>query len=180
MRPSALILTTALLAGCGKGSPTPSGAASASASASGVENTYGAPVAGPFPPEKVVAAVNPEHKPPYAGPMGTLKGTVRIDGDPPPDSGLKFPDRCKDSEAAYGKIFRKGLDNALADVLVTVTDYGDRGWVPATEEAVKVALHRCAPARLTYSVTYGSASRPRTSTRPPRTCPTSTAPRPAR
>ncbi len=163
MRTPALLLGAALLAGCGKsgcgeGSPAAVGSASASASApasASSASAFGLHIGGSFPVDKVLAAVNPDRKPPYAGPKGTLKGTIRMDGDPPPDSGLKFIDRCKDSEAAYGKLFRVGLDKALADVLVTVTNYGDRGFVPAAEESVKVAIHRCAPTKLTYAVTYG-------------------------
>ncbi len=158
MRSPALFLAAALVAGCGKGNGTPAPAPSGSAAASGsasVEGSLGVPIGGPFPVEKVVAAVNPAHKPPYAGPKGTLKGTVRIDGDPPPDTDLKFPDKCKDSTATYGKLFRVGLDKALADTLVAVTEYGDRGFVPAADEAIKVTIHRCVPQKRTVALTFG-------------------------
>ena len=46
-------------------------------------------------PEQVAAVVNGKHEKPYAGPTGTLKGRVRIDGDPPPDTDLKFPPKCR-------------------------------------------------------------------------------------
>src|SRR4051794_9871631 len=117
-------LAGAVLAGCGNGNspavqPAASGSAAAappsaagSASAAPV-NLHGAPVGIPIPGDKVVAVVDPEGKDPYAGPRGTLKGTLRIEGDPPPDTGLKFPDKCKESAATYGKLFRVGLDKAL-------------------------------------------------------------------
>jgi hypothetical protein len=157
MRSPAFFLGAALLAGCGKGNgaPAPSASASGSASADGGEDTYGVPIGGPINVAKVVAAVNPKHEVPYAGPKGTLKGTVRIEGDPPPDTGLKFPDKCKDSAATYGKLFRVGLDKVLADTLVAVTEYGDRGFVPAADEAIKVAIHRCAPQKRTFALTFG-------------------------
>lgn len=156
-----------LLAGCGKGkqdaapagsasgaAPASSSNASGSASAMSSAHAYGVPVGIPL-ADQVVAVVNPKHQQPYTGPKGTLRGTVRIDGDPPPDSGLRFPRRCRDSEATYGKLFRTGLDNALADALVAVTGYGDRGYVPADDEAFKITLHRCVPSKRTYAVTFG-------------------------
>ncbi len=118
-----------------------------------MEGSDGVPIGAPIRVEKVVAAVNPKHQAPYAGPRGTLKGTVRIEGDPPPDTGLKFPPKCKDSAATYGKLFRIGLDKALADVMVAVTGYD--GYVPAAGEAVKVAIHRCAPQKRTVVLTFG-------------------------
>jgi len=172
MRPSdprlrpVLVLLGAVLASCDKPSestPAPSASASAAATAASAgdastpppADSYGVMLGGPYPVEKVVAGVNPGHKPPYAGPKGTLKGVIRIDGDPPPDTKLKFPIRCKDSPAAYGKIFRVGLDKALADAMVAVTQYADRGFVPATAEAVRITAHDCVPDKLTYTVTFG-------------------------
>lgn len=143
------LLAPALLAGCDKDTPSAGGAASASASGS----SYGAPIGAPLSPEKVVGAVNPEKKQPYAGPKGRLKGTIRIEGDPPPDTGLKFPERCKESAAVYGKLFRVGLDKALADAMVSVVGYD--AFVPAEGEAVKIPLHHCTPAKRTFTVTYG-------------------------
>src|SRR5262249_23095212 len=129
----------------GKADPAPASSSS----------TYGIPIGLPAGADKVVEAVNPLHKPPYSGPKGTLRGTVRIDGDPAPDSGLKFPQRCNDASATYGKLWRVGLDKALADTMVAVTGYGDRGFVPASDEVVKVTIHRCVPSSRTYVLTYG-------------------------
>jgi hypothetical protein len=150
----------ALLAGCGnkgKQEASPSASASSSAAPEGSAGVvaYGVPIGIPVPVEKVVDTVNPKHVPPYAGPKGTLRGTVRVEGDPPPDTGLRFPKRCLDSEATYGKLFRVGLDKGLADALVAVTGYGDRGFVPADDEAYKLTIHRCVPSKRTYAVTFG-------------------------
>ena len=164
--PAPLLLVAALLAGCGKSSPgaAPAGSASASPGDSGAAaasdsaapaNSYGAPIGVPFPTEQIVAVINPKHEAPYAGPKGTLRGVIRIDGDPSPDTGLKFQPRCADSAATYGKLFRVGLGKALADTMVAVTGYGDRGFVPARDEAVKIPFHRCVPPKRTYAVTTG-------------------------
>jgi hypothetical protein len=151
-----------LLAACDKAGEKPSAADAgavtpspvATASDAGAE-TYGVMIGGPYAVDKVVAAVNHEHKAPYVGPKGTLRGTIRIEGDPPPDTKLKFPANCKESVVTYGKLFRVGLDKALADALVAVTQYADRGFVPAEGEAVRVNLQNCVPDKLTYTLTYG-------------------------
>lgn len=147
----------ALLAGCGKGKQeaAPSASAGSVSLATSASGSAGAPVGIPMEADKVAALVNPKHLEPYAGPKGTLRGTVRIDGDPSPDSGLKFPKRCLDSEATYGKLFRVGLDKVLADAMVAVTGYGDRGFVPADDEAFKMTIHRCVPSKRTLAVTFG-------------------------
>jgi hypothetical protein len=143
----------ALLAGCGNEHRE---RASPSATVPGpilpLANS-GVPVGIPGGAAKVIALVNPEGKAPYSGPMGTLRGTVRIDGDPPPETGLTFPDRCRDSSAVYGKLFRIGLDKALADAIVGVTGYD--GFVPASSEAYRVTLRNCVPSRRTYVLTFG-------------------------
>jgi len=146
----------ALLPACGKSSSehAPASAAPSGSVAVPVLN-YGVPIGIPGQVDKIVSAVNPERKAPYAGPKGTLRGTVHIDGDLPPDTNLKFPARCRDSEAMYGKLFRVGLDKALGDAIVAVTGYADRGWVPASSDTYKVSIHNCVPDRRTYLLTYG-------------------------
>jgi hypothetical protein len=107
----------------------------------------------PAPPDKVAASVNPKSEAPYGGPTATLKGTIRIQGDPPADSGLTFPAECSDAAATYGKQFRVGPGGALADALVAVTGY--QGYVPARAEAAKITVHRCAFARRTVAMMFG-------------------------
>src|SRR5262249_10132102 len=157
-----LIAATLSAAGCGKSDPAPAPAtttstrATASASpATAPVVVHGVPIAIPVAPDKVVAIVNPDKRAPYSGPKAILRGKVRIDGDPPPDSGMKFSSKCRESPATYGKLFRVGLDHALADAMVAVTGYGERGFVPAAAESVKVDARGCATAKRTYSVTYG-------------------------
>jgi hypothetical protein len=144
-----------LLAACSKGpGPAPAGSSSAAASASGAPaNTTGSPVGIPAEPDSVAAVVNGKHLAPYAGPTGTLRGRVRMEGDPPPDTNLKFPPKCAEATATYGKLFRVGLDQALADVLVAVTGY--EGYVPSTSEGQTASIHACAAAKRTYVLTFG-------------------------
>jgi hypothetical protein len=117
-------------------------------------DTHGAPIGIPFPVEAIVKAVNPKGVAPYAGPTGTLKGTIHVEGDAPPEvPGLKIPSKCAEASATYGKLFRVGLGKTLADVLVAVTGY--EGFVPAAGEAMKMTIHGCAMAKRTIAMTYG-------------------------
>jgi hypothetical protein len=145
------------LAGCGnKPSPTPAVDSAAPApGASAAVETFGVPVGVPGDVKKIVDAVNPKHEAPYAGPWATLKGRVRIEGDAPPDTNLKFPPNCREAAATYGKLFRVGLDNALADAMVAVTGYQDKGFVPASGPAVRAPIHGCAVNKRTVVMTYG-------------------------
>jgi hypothetical protein len=151
------ILGALALVGC-KGSdatPAPAGSASAalapSASAPTAADVAKRPT--PLDPADVAKVVNPKGEAPYAGPTGTLRGTIRIEGDPPPETGLKFPEGCGEGAATYGKLFRVGQDKALADAMVAVTGYA--GFVPAREEAAKITIHGCAFNRRTLVVTFG-------------------------
>lgn len=134
-------------------SPSSASPASPLGSASAPIESFGVPIAIPGDPAKVVAAVNGKHAAPHSGPKGTVKGKVRIEGDPPPDTNLKFSARCKEGPATYGKLFRKGLDNALADAMVAVTGYD--GFVPADGPAMKVPVRGCAANKRTVVMTYG-------------------------
>ncbi|KYF84883.1 hypothetical protein BE11_41735, partial [Sorangium cellulosum] len=104
--------------------------------------------------ESVLKVMNPKRREPYSGPTGTLRGRVTIKGDPPPDTRLSFPvDKCGEAAATYGRLFRVGQQNALADALVTVVNYS--GYVPEREEAEKVTIHGCAFSSRTVAMTFG-------------------------
>lgn len=133
-------------------SATTTGAASPAASA---VNLHGIALGIPAPADKVVAILDPKGDEPYSGPTGTLRGVVRISGDPSPETGVTFPPKCKESVATYGKLFRVGLDKVLADAMVAVTGYGDRGFVPERQEAAKLTIHGCATNKRTMAVTFG-------------------------
>jgi hypothetical protein len=173
--------TTALglviLAGCdgGKQAPAPAGSAhpvvTAASAAASVTPPAGAStsaaasadapvdpkrvgvVAGPYPSAKVAAAVNPRNALPYAGPTGTVRGVVRLTGDPAPPTSFAFPSKCGEASATYGKLFRVGQGGTLADALVTVIGYD--GFVAEVHEAKRVAIHGCAFSKRTLAVTYG-------------------------
>ena len=128
--------------------PTGSAAPAASSVASPVVDSI------PVPLEEVAKVVNPLGTPAYAGPTGTLRGHIRITGDPPPDVTVALTKGCEgEATATYGKLFRVGQDNAVADVLVTVTGY--EGFVPAKEPSAKVQIHGCAFSRRTVSAVFG-------------------------
>jgi len=108
----------------------------------------------PVPPAAIAKVVNPNNEEPYKGPTATLRGIVRIKGDPPPNTNFTFPTgKCGEAAATYGKLFRVGLDGAAADVLVTALGY--KQFVPAREEAKKVTIHGCAFSKRTVALTFG-------------------------
>lgn len=107
----------------------------------------------PVAPEKVAKVVNPKGEQPYKGPSGTLKGVVRVKGDPPLPMDFTYPSGCGEAAATYGKLFRTGQDGTLADVMVAVTGY--EGYVPAREPAEKMTIHGCALSKRTMAVAFG-------------------------
>ena len=150
---AALVVTGA----CNKDAAPTSTTASASPSASVVAPAAPSAPFGigvPLPAANIAKVVNPNNAEPYKGPTATLRGTVRIKGDPPPNTNLTFPaDKCGEAAATYGKLFRVGLEGAAADVLVTVLGY--KQFVPAREEVKKVTIHGCAFNRRTIAMTFG-------------------------
>jgi hypothetical protein len=101
----------------------------------------------------VAKVVNKDGAPPYAGPVGTLRGVVRMEGDASPSSDLPIPAGCGEGAATYDKLFRVGQDKALADAMVAVTGY--KGFVPAREAAKKVTIQGCAFNKRTVVATFG-------------------------
>jgi hypothetical protein len=149
-----------LAVGCRSDPPAPlpveTSVATATATGSaGVSPPMPAGVVGvPVPSESVAKVMNPKGEAPYSGPTGTLKGRVRIKGDPPPETGITVPvGKCGEAAATWGRLFRVGQDGALADALVTVVGYS--GFVPEKEEAEKVTLHGCALNRRTVAAAFG-------------------------
>lgn len=127
-------------------------APSASAVPTGPPSPF--PVGVPVPAANIAKVVNPNNEEPYKGPTATLRGVVRIKGDPPPNTNLTFPTgKCGEAAATYGKLFRVGLDGVAADVLVTALGY--KQFVPAREDAKKVTIHGCAFSKRTVALTYG-------------------------
>jgi len=109
----------------------------------------------PKPPAEVMSAINRSGRAPYEGKTAVLKGHVTITGDDPPASEMALPTdgSCPEAAATYGKAFRVGQDHALADALVTVTDYD--AFVPPERPAVTVKARGCAFDRRTVGMTFG-------------------------
>ncbi|HMJ51466.1 MAG TPA: hypothetical protein VK540_05300 [Polyangiaceae bacterium] len=102
---------------------------------------------------KIEGVINPRHLPPYAGPKGTVEGTIRVTGDAPFKRTITIPFECGEAYATYGKAFREGNDRTLADAMVAVTGY--EGYIPAAGDAYPVSIHGCAYDRRTLVLTYG-------------------------
>jgi hypothetical protein len=151
----------ATLVACDRSPSSAAPSASASAAAAAAPAAPGASASsdatasagGPLDPAAVAKVVNRDGDPPYAGPVGTLRGVVRMEGDASPDSDLRIPVGCGEGAATYGKLFRVGQDKTLADAMVAVTGY--RGFVPAHEDAKKVTLQGCAFNKRTVVATFG-------------------------
>ena len=107
--------------------------------------------------QDIEKALNPEGLPPYSGPVGSVSGVVHISGDPSPTyekQMAKIPeDQCPDAREMYGVLFREGPERALADALVSVTEY--EGFVPPSKQPVQVQAKGCAFDRRTLALTLG-------------------------
>ena len=107
--------------------------------------------------EAVDQALNPKHLPVYAGPTGSVKGIVKVSGDPPPlvpEMVAKLPaGACPRAHDLQRKVFRQGVGDTLADALVTVTEYP--GFIAPKSEAVRVELKGCAFDARVLAMTFG-------------------------
>src|SRR5262249_14450355 len=113
----------------------------------------------PLPVASVAKAVNPQHLPAYAGPTGSVEGTITVSGDPAPETPADFK-RCPDAVKTYGHAFREGEPKTpggprgLADAVVAVTGYGDF-FVQEKDEAEEVTIEGCGLSRRTVTMTFG-------------------------
>ncbi|HKO90732.1 MAG TPA: carboxypeptidase-like regulatory domain-containing protein [Polyangiaceae bacterium] len=107
--------------------------------------------------EAVQKALNPEGLPPYSGPVGAVRGVVKVSGDPAPlmaDMVAKLPaEGCPRAQEMERKLFRQGVAQTLADVLVTVTGYP--GFLKPKTEAVRVEASGCAFDGKLIALVYG-------------------------
>lgn len=107
-------------------------------------------------PKKLLTALNASGQPPYAGPTGTIRGTIRAAGDAAPlleDVLAKMPPECKAGREMYARLFREGAGRTLADVLVAVTEY--QGYVPQTKDVEVVVSKDCSWGTRTIALTLG-------------------------
>lgn len=113
----------------------------------------------PIPTASVAKAVNPQNLPAWAGPTGSVEGTITVTGDPAPSAPADFK-RCPDAEAIYGHAFRDGPTKPgggsrwLADAVVAVTGYGNF-YVQEKNEAEEITIQGCGFDRRTITMTFG-------------------------
>ncbi|HEY6722971.1 MAG TPA: hypothetical protein VI197_03035 [Polyangiaceae bacterium] len=166
VRPSHALTALALLLGaCDSGSSAGSSAApagSASAGASAAPSASSVPVAKlaggvPIAPSVVEGVVNPKREPAYAGPVGSVAGSVSIVGDPSPVDRVRtsIPADCLAARETYKHAFREGIMRSAADVFVAVTGY--EGYLPAREDVMTLNASGCAFDTRTVGLTFGQA-----------------------
>jgi hypothetical protein len=113
-----------------------------------------------IPPASIEAVVNPMHLPTYAGPTGTLEGTVWVRGPAAPLTPGLDVHSCPAALDTYGHLFREGPARAdgarpLADAIVVVTGYSGF-YLPDHREAELVSIgRRCGYPRRAIAVTFG-------------------------
>lgn len=113
-------------------------------------------MAKPLPEAKVLALTNPRNVPAYTGKYGSVKGTIKVQGDQAPslhDELKGVQPNCPRVESMYGKAFREGPDRVVADVLVVATGY--EGYVAPSAPYVRVEGSGCAWDRRTIAIMYG-------------------------
>ncbi len=104
--------------------------------------------------QEVLAVVNPERRPAYAGPTGKVRGHVTMTGDAPSALPVReIPAECAGARETFGVAYRQGMNRRVADVLVAVTGYD--GYVPPLNDAVVVEGRDCAWSSRTVALTYG-------------------------
>jgi hypothetical protein len=156
-----LLLALPFLALACKETPKPSGANPEGADATPVAAPPpSAPANGtPLPAASVAAFVNPEKLPPYAGPTGSVEGTISITGDPSPALPAQDYSKCPEAALTYGKLFREGMPTAgggraLADAIVGITGYAGY-YVPERSETRTISVSGCAFEPRVVNMTIG-------------------------
>jgi len=134
-------------------------AGAASASTTAAAEDAGPVKAIPVPIASVMQMVNPYGSPAYAGPTGSVEGTISYVGDPPEDRPTHAdPVKCPRADAVYGKSFRLGDPTAqgkeLLDAIVAVTGYKDF-YVAEKKESVNATIEGCAIEPRTITLTFG-------------------------
>ena len=132
-----------------------SGADAGPSSTDGTDATKGSPI----PAVQIAGVVNPNGAPAYAGPTGSLEGTISYAGDPPADVPVHADaTKCPRANEVYGKEFRIGAatpsGSELADAIVAVTGYKDF-YVPEQHEGVPISIDGCAISPRTTLATFG-------------------------
>lgn len=153
----AIVATAVASAGCKRGGSAASGQTDAGIKVVADAGASARPsLAFPVAPDVIAKAVNPKSQKPYEGPTGTIRGVVRVTGDPPPewtDVLSRVSPRCAFNKEAYRTLFRVGPDRAAADVLVAATGFSE--YVPDPSPARRIIAKNCSYETRTVAVTYG-------------------------
>lgn len=160
---ASLVSVLLLSAACNsQSSTTPGASASSKALASAAPSASSVPVAKlaggvPISPTVVEKVVNPKREAAYAGPVGSVAGSVSIVGDEVPldSERTSIPADCLAARETYKHPIREGIMRSAADVFVAVTEY--EGYLPAREDAMVVAASGCAFDTRTIGLTFGQA-----------------------
>lgn len=113
----------------------------------------------PLPVASVAAMVNPDGLPAYAGPTGSVEGTISVIGDPAPETTADYR-LCPDGAKIYGHAFREGEPSEpggprwLADAVVAITGYSGF-YVQEKDEAEEATIEGCGFSRRTITMTFG-------------------------
>jgi len=159
------LAATACKGGCADGAgvaPGASASASVLASTSGAATLPRAADGGPAPQlaASVLAVLNPNGVPAYAGATGSVEGTIYVEGDEaPPAEGKNFA-KCPDAVRTRGRVFRSGAPvdggtrRPLVGALVAITGYSGF-FVPEKNEVKSVVIESCEEAPRTITMTFG-------------------------
>jgi hypothetical protein len=114
-----------------------------------------------IPTPEVAQMVNPLNLPAYAGPTGSIEGTVTVAGAPPVKASLSDATfaQCPAAKDLYGKSFREGPPDAknerfLGDAIVVATGYAGF-YVQEKAEAEEVTIEGCGYSKRTIAMTFG-------------------------
>jgi hypothetical protein len=113
----------------------------------------------PIPSASVAALVNPGDAPAYDGPVGSVEGTVYVDGDPAPDADPRDFSVCPTAAPMYKKAFREGAatgpngSRPLADAVVGATGY--KAFVPERAPSKLLVYDDCTFGTRTIAMTFG-------------------------
>jgi hypothetical protein len=110
--------------------------------------------------ESAAKVLNPKGLPVHSGPVGSVRGVVKVSGDEAPlvpemveKLAQLAPGDCPRARELHRKLYREGVGRTLADVLVTVTEYA--GFLPARGDAIRVEAKGCAFDGRILAMTFG-------------------------
>ena len=145
---------------------SPHGKTSASSSASAAAPSESVAAAEPPPndgnpawlgisksPSDVAKVINARGNNVYTGKTGTVRGTVTVTGDPPPQVPFHAERRCAAAQGYYDRLFRKADNGAVADALVAINGYD--AFMPVDTPAKTVLINDCSFGTRTIAMTYG-------------------------